>query len=308
MIRLDRNGQVDFKDSGVLVVDDEQFSRAIIRQSLLNLGCGRVDVVENGAQALEILLGASQSYDAVISDFRMPVMDGLELLRRIRCGARGVPRDIVFGILTGFSDKEVIGLAFNLDVDFFITKPPTIDGLKTRLTKAMTSPRPIKAMKEYTKTSAPVPKPKATGGTPTPDAAPPETESGPPEPKAGIVLKSARRPTAVSQSTAQGASSMPAPSPAAATTSSARGADSQRHGAGTPQPAATAPVGGNVVSRSLSEVLPGAVLGDDLRTSSGTLILQRGFKLTPQLIERLRNLAEVDPDVRSLRVVLADED
>lgn len=295
MIRLDRNGQVDFRDIGILVVDDEQFSRAIIRQSLLNLGCGRVDVAENGAQALELMLNAGQSYDAVISDIRMPTMDGLELLRRVRCGARGVPRDLVFGILTGFSDKEVIGLAFNLDVDFFIAKPPTIDGLKTRLSKAMTTSRPIKAMKEYGAAARPAaPAPKAERPAPDMDSA--ADDPAAPEPKAGIVLKAGR----------------PAPTPAAPEEPGAAPATAKlpakAKSAKSPMPAARAVPSGTVVTRKLSEVVPGAVLADDLRTSGGTLILQCGFTLTPQLIERLRNLAEVDPDVAQLRVVLPDRE
>jgi hypothetical protein len=47
------------------------------------------------------------------------------------------------------------------------------------------------------------------------------------------------------------------------------------------------------------------VLGEDVRTSTGTLILQRGYTLTAPLIERLRDLAEVDPKVKSIAVRLA---
>lgn len=281
MIRLDRNGQVDFRDVGVLVVDDEQFSRAIVRQSLLNLGCGRVDVAEHGGQALELLLHAGQSYDAVVSDVRMPVMDGMELLRRVRCGSRGVSRDIVFGILTSFSDKEVIGLAFNLDVDFFVAKPPTIDGLKTRLSKAMTTSRPIKSLGEYTKlANAQSSTAKRATERPARPEEPP-VEEGSAEPNSGIVLSS-KRPSRARASPPAAASSSP-PARAGST------------------------VTGPSVTRSIREVTAGAVLGEDLRTSSGTLILQSGFVLTPQLIERLRNLAEVDPEVANLRVAIGPE-
>jgi two-component system chemotaxis response regulator CheY len=244
MIRLDRNCQVDLRDTGVLVVDDEQFSRTVVRQCLVNIQCGRVDTAESGTHALERLLHAPQAYDAVITDVRMPDMDGLELLRRVRGGAPGVPRDLVVGILTGFSDKEVIGHAFNLDVDFFVSKPPTIDSLRIRLTKALATSRPIKSIDVYRK---------------------------------------------LDQQAAKGKGKVSL----------------------TPIEPADGPAGDEGSTDTLLPIgaaQEGMVLADDLRTASGTLILQAGYRLTPALIERLRDLAEIDPHVASIPVVAAQED
>ena len=232
-------GALDFRDSGALVVDDESFSRTVVRQGLRGFGFGRVSVAENGRQALEVLLAAPRSFDVIVTDVRMPEMDGLELLKHIRCGAPGVARDTVIGILTSHTDKEIIGTAFNLDVDFFVGKPPTLLGLKSRLVKSLSTPRAVKRPDEYaviaTALDATAPPPAATSAVETP----------------------------------------------------AGNGD------------------GGVVRQSIHEVQSGAVLGEDVRTSTGTLILQRGYTLTAPLIERLRDLAEVDPKIKSIAVRLA---
>lgn len=234
MIRQSKPGELDFRDVTALVVDDEQFSRTIVGQSLRNFGCGRVDAAVNGRAALDLMQRSSRSYDVVVSDVRMPDMNGLDMLKQIRCGVPGVARDTVVGILTGVTDEDVVGTAFNLDADFFVTKPPTAETLKARLVKALTTARDIRAPEEY----------RSAGEAPQQPAE--------------------RRVSALRSAGTTG--------------------------------------GPGVVSTPIGSVRPGQVLGADVRTSNGTLVLQAGFELTAQLIERLRNLAEVDPGVRSIKL------
>jgi CheY-like chemotaxis protein len=65
----------------VLLTDDAALNRLVVREFLANTGCS-VDEAEDGAQALEKFRAAP--YDVVLMDMRMPVMDGLESVRRIR--------------------------------------------------------------------------------------------------------------------------------------------------------------------------------------------------------------------------------
>src|SRR3954466_8997852 len=68
-----------------LVVDDFSTMRRIVRNLLKELGYSNVDEAEDGSMALSKL--RSESFDFVISDWNMPVMDGLTMLQNIRADA-----------------------------------------------------------------------------------------------------------------------------------------------------------------------------------------------------------------------------
>ena len=73
------------KDLRFLVVDDFSTMRRIVRNLLKELGFMNVEEAEDGADALAKL--QSSAYDFVITDWNMPNMDGLELLKNIRSDA-----------------------------------------------------------------------------------------------------------------------------------------------------------------------------------------------------------------------------
>lgn len=149
MIRSSRHGGFDFRDIYVLVVEDEEFARTLTSQVLRGYGCAGVIAVENGNLALDVLTAATRSFDLIICDFRMPRMNGLELLKAVRKGVPGVARDIPFAMLTSHADKPVVGKAFELDVDCFLIKPIAAATMRERLTRVMASDRPIKAPFDY---------------------------------------------------------------------------------------------------------------------------------------------------------------
>ena len=113
------------------------------------MGCETVAAANNGDDALTVMLTASHGFDIIISDFEMPVMNGLQLLKAIRIGTRGVSRDIPFVMLTGHSDRFIVGTAFSLDVDSFVVKPVTPKTLKARISHIMASDRLIKKPIDY---------------------------------------------------------------------------------------------------------------------------------------------------------------
>lgn len=133
----------------VLVVEDELFSREVVARALNTLNFGSVAKAGDGVQAIKQMQSAVQPFDAVITDYRMPEMNGLELLRRIRSGITGAPRDTIVGILTGGAEEEVVRGAFHLDADFFIAKPPTVARLRIRLEAALALPRQVRPAASY---------------------------------------------------------------------------------------------------------------------------------------------------------------
>lgn len=103
----------------ILIVDDE----AIVREGLKKCldweehGLEIAAVAENGARALEYV--REQLIDIVITDIKMPMMDGLELLRK----SKEIRPDTIFLILSGYDDFEYARQALRYGADDYILKP-----------------------------------------------------------------------------------------------------------------------------------------------------------------------------------------
>lgn len=103
------------KEATVLFVDDEPFLRESMGAWLARQA-GRALCAQHGAEALEIL-GANK-IDLLLTDVRMPVMDGIALVKRI---AKAEPRPRVI-LVTGYHDLE-LQEAYELGVDAVVEKP-----------------------------------------------------------------------------------------------------------------------------------------------------------------------------------------
>jgi two-component system chemotaxis response regulator CheY len=115
----------------VLVVDDAPTMRRIVRSLLRELGIKHVREAEDGSAALEQL--KQQRADLVVSDWNMPQMTGIELLRAIR-GDDGL-KDIPVLMVTAESKKENIMEAVQAGVNNYIVKPFNAKTLEEKLTK-----------------------------------------------------------------------------------------------------------------------------------------------------------------------------
>ena len=78
----------------ILIVDDEKAVRILLVE-VLKLHDYKIDVVENGVEAISHI--DRRSYDLIITDYMMPKMDGLELIRRIRSKYPSTPILVVTG-------------------------------------------------------------------------------------------------------------------------------------------------------------------------------------------------------------------
>ena len=132
---------LDLFGKSVLIVEDEKVTRTIVAHLLANMGQPKVYEVENGKEALDYLSPVSGGVDFVISDFNMPVMHGLGLLKAIRTGERDIRRSTPLAMLTSHSDKDLVDLALALDVNAFLIKPVMKDGLELRLAKMLENVR-----------------------------------------------------------------------------------------------------------------------------------------------------------------------
>jgi len=103
------------KDATILLVEDEPVLREIIA-AWFERFAGRVLTAANGPEALDIL--AANSPDLVVSDVRMPVMDGVTLLKKLR--ARGDQPPVI--LISGFSDTDARE-AYDMGAEAFLQKP-----------------------------------------------------------------------------------------------------------------------------------------------------------------------------------------
>jgi|SRR6188768_3951632 two-component system, chemotaxis family, chemotaxis protein CheY len=103
----------------VLIVDDQMSVRQFTRMTLEKMGIRLIHEAENGKDALDKAIG--QPLDLIISDFNMPEMDGLGLLRAVR-GHQAI-RKLPFILLTGRGDRELVVKAAQAGVNNYLVKP-----------------------------------------------------------------------------------------------------------------------------------------------------------------------------------------
>ena len=117
----------------ILVVDDAKTMRRIIKNSLIKLGFKEEDILEaeDGVKAWELFQQYKDEIDAVLTDWNMPNMNGLELVEKIRAQDRFKDVPIIM-VTTEGGRKEVI-TALKAGVNNYIVKPFTPQVLKEKL-------------------------------------------------------------------------------------------------------------------------------------------------------------------------------
>ena len=115
----------------VLVVDDFSTMRRIVKNLLRDLGFTNISEADDGSTALPMLQGGD--FDFVVTDWNMPGMQGIDLLKAIR--ADDTLSHIPVLMVTAEAKKEQIVMAAQSGVNGYIVKPFTAATLKTKLDK-----------------------------------------------------------------------------------------------------------------------------------------------------------------------------
>jgi len=127
-------GEINLANYSFLIVDDVRICRLNVMAILKNLGSKTFSYASNGIEAIAALEDTSLKVDCVIADFKMPGMNGLQLLKAVRCGSiKNTRRELPVAMLTGCGDEILVGLAIKLDVHTFLLKPPNQQVLEARL-------------------------------------------------------------------------------------------------------------------------------------------------------------------------------
>jgi len=131
----------------VLVVEDNQYMRKMIRNLLVN--CGVKDIYEaaDGIAALDTIRTVAP--DVVILDWEMPLLSGAELVRIVRSpGVFPVP-DVPIVMLSGHGERWRVVEAVRLGVNEYLIKPVSAKALYDRLVSITTQPRPTVQLGDY---------------------------------------------------------------------------------------------------------------------------------------------------------------
>ena len=115
----------------IIVVDDFSTMRRIIKNLLKDLGFTNIQEADDGSTALPML--QQGDFDFVITDWNMPGMQGIDLLKAIRADANLAHIPVL--LITAEAKKEQIVMAAQAGVNGYIVKPFTAATLKTKLDK-----------------------------------------------------------------------------------------------------------------------------------------------------------------------------
>ena len=115
----------------ILVVDDMSTMRRIVKNIMKQLGFANVEEAENGQDALDKL--RAETFGFVISDWNMPVMTGIDLLRAIRADEK--LKAIPVLMVTAEAQKENLIEAIQAGVSNYIVKPFSAEVVQEKMNK-----------------------------------------------------------------------------------------------------------------------------------------------------------------------------
>lgn len=118
-------------NSKILIVDDMNVMRRTVANFCKKLGYSNLEVAESGAKAWIQL--KSSKFDLIISDWNMPDMSGIQLLKKVR--ADDALKLIPFIMITAESEKHNIVEAVRSGVSAYIMKPFTFETLQEKISR-----------------------------------------------------------------------------------------------------------------------------------------------------------------------------
>ena len=276
-----------------LVVDDEAFSRAMVSQMLRRLGVAEVIEAADGFEAVNLIDKRREAIDAIITDFRMPGIHGLSLLKQIRMGQTAAERNLVCAMLTGHAERHLVGLAMMLDVDSFLAKPVSIETLAKHFDRCFKYRFEPLHTDDYDRVRVEELKVHMGGTASTKSTAtlkPEDDEEMLEEKSAAAVLAQQQVDPKTDRVRAKTQSN-------AATTRASR-SDSGGLPVVPDKPKPTGPA----VKVALDDVPADALLARDIRGASGNLLLAAGIPFRANYARRIKELADIEGEITHIWV------
>jgi len=120
----------------VLIADDEDSMRSLVARAIA-MDSHETVTAADGAEALDILTGDAGAFDLLLTDIKMPIMDGIALAL---AAARDFP-DLVLLLITGFADQRERASGLNAIVHDVVTKPFSVADIRTAVADALAERR-----------------------------------------------------------------------------------------------------------------------------------------------------------------------
>lgn len=122
-------GSENLEAKRLLIVDDDQAMRALIRRMLIRMKIKDLAEAEGGEQALQQIETAGKPVDLVICDWNMPGMSGMDLFGRVHTLRPRLP----FLMLTGRADANSVIAAKQAGISAYIVKPISPEELRNKV-------------------------------------------------------------------------------------------------------------------------------------------------------------------------------
>jgi CheY-like chemotaxis protein len=123
----------------VLIADDEDSMRSLVARAIAMDGHDTVTAAD-GAEALDILTGDGRAFDLLLTDIKMPIMDGIALAL---AAARDFP-GLTILLMTGFADQRERASGLNAIVHDVVTKPFSVADIRAAVAEALMAHQPHK--------------------------------------------------------------------------------------------------------------------------------------------------------------------
>ena len=131
----------------VLIVDDEHYTRKVIRTLLSSIGCTKIHEANDGAHGLEAIRAINP--DIVLLDWEMPGIDGPAFVCKVRSPETFPLPNVPIIMLTGHGERSRVLEAMRLGVHEFLLKPVSSSALQARILSVLTKPRTMVRRGDY---------------------------------------------------------------------------------------------------------------------------------------------------------------
>lgn len=132
---------------GVLLVEDNQYMRKVVRNLLTTIGIKRIYEAADGISGLEAI--RTMVPDIVLLDWEMPLLNGAELVRIVRSPGVFPMPDLPIIMLSGHCERWRVVEAMRLGVNEYLVKPVSAQALQDRMIAIMARPRPSVQLGNY---------------------------------------------------------------------------------------------------------------------------------------------------------------
>jgi CheY-like chemotaxis protein len=139
--------RVEFSRLRFIIIDDNAFIRRVMRALLHGFGAREVFEAEDGAAGLEAFM--QHAPDIVITDWEMPILDGIEVAKMIRQPGSSPNAYVPIIMVSAHSEMRRVMQARDAGVTEFLVKPISAKSLYQRVLNAVANPRPFVRTSNY---------------------------------------------------------------------------------------------------------------------------------------------------------------